>query len=173
MLLLALPGSTYIYQGEELGLPEVWDLPPEVLDDPTWKLSGHKVKGRDGCRVPIPWARTGPSFGFGDGQPWLPQPARYGELSAEAQTGEPGSTLEMYRAAIRLRHELLVADEDLAWVDIDDKHVLAFRRGSGVLCVVNFGTKPVTLPAGRVLLASQPDIDAQLPGDTTAWVLPD
>jgi alpha-glucosidase len=173
MLLLALPGSTYIYQGEELGLPEVWDLPPEVLDDPTWKLSGHKVKGRDGCRVPIPWTRSGPSFGFGDGTAWLPQPARFGELSAEAQTGVPGSTLEMYRAAIRLRHELLVADEDLAWVDIEDKHVLAFRRGSGVLCVVNFGTKPVTLPAGRVLLASQPDIDAQLPGDTTAWVLPD
>ncbi len=87
MLLLALPGSTYIYQGEELGLPDVWDLPPEVLDDPTWENSGHTVKGRDGCRVPIPWARSGPSFGFGDGKPWLPQPARYGELSAEAQTG--------------------------------------------------------------------------------------
>ena len=172
LLLLALPGSTYIYQGEELGLPEVWDLPPEVLDDPTWKNSGHKVKGRDGCRVPIPWTSSGPSFGFGDGKPWLPQPPRYGELSAEAQTGVPGSTLEMYREAIQLRRELLTADEDLEWVDTGAKHVLAFRRGSGLLCIVNFGAKPVALPAGRVLLASQPKIEGQLPGDNTAWVLP-
>ncbi|HEX6658533.1 MAG TPA: glycoside hydrolase family 13 protein [Ilumatobacter sp.] len=173
LLLLALPGSTYIYQGEELGLPEVWDLPPEVLDDPTWENSGHKVKGRDGCRVPIPWTSSGPSFGFGDGKPWLPQPPRYGELSAEAQTGVPGSTLEMYREAIQLRRELLTADEDLEWVDTGDKHVLTFRRGSGLLCIVNFGAKPVAVPAGRVLLASQPKIEGELPGDTSAWVMPD
>jgi alpha-glucosidase len=173
LLLLALPGSTYIYQGEELGLPDVWDLPPEVLDDPTWNNSDHKLKGRDGCRVPIPWTRSGESFGFGDGKAWLPQPPRYGELSAEAQTGVEGSTLEMYREAIRLRRELLTADEDLEWVDTGDKKVLAFRRGSGVLCIVNFGAKPVELPAGRVLIASQQGVERQLPGDTTAWVLPD
>ena len=172
LLLLALPGSTYIYQGEELGLPEVWDLPPEVLDDPTWENSGHKLKGRDGCRVPIPWTRSGPSYGFGDGKAWLPQPPIYGELSAEAQTGVPGSTLEMYREAIRLRRELLTADEELGWVDTGAKRVLAFRRGSGVICIVNFGAEPVALPAGRVVLASLPDIDSELPGDTTAWVLP-
>jgi alpha-glucosidase len=166
-------GSTYIYQGEELGLPDVWDLPPEVLDDPTWNNSGHKLKGRDGCRVPIPWTRSGESFGFGNGKAWLPQPPRYGELSAEAQTGVEGSTLEMYREAIRLRRELLTADEDLEWVDTGDKKVLAFRRGSGVLCIVNFGAKPVELPAGRVLIASQQGVERQLPGDTTAWVLPD
>ena len=173
MLLLALPGSTYIYQGEELGLPEVWDLPPEVLDDPTWENSGHTVKGRDGCRVPIPWERSGPSFGFGNGKPWLPQPAIYGELSAEAQTGAPGSTLEMYRQAIHLRREHFTGDEQLEWVDTGDEHALAFRRGSGVICIVNFGSKPVALPPGRVLLASQPGIAGELPGDTTAWVLPD
>jgi alpha-glucosidase len=173
LLLLALPGSTYIYQGEELGLPDVWDLAPEVLDDPTWNNSGHKLKGRDGCRVPIPWTRSGESFGFGNGKAWLPQPPRYGELSAEAQTGVEGSTLEMYREAIRLRRELLTADEDLEWVDTGDKKVLAFRRGSGVLCIVNFGAKPVELPAGRVLIASQQGVERQLPGDTTAWVLPD
>jgi len=173
MLLLALPGSTYIYQGEELGLPDVWDLPPEVLDDPTWENSGHTVKGRDGCRVPIPWKQTGKSFGFGDGGAWLPQPAVYGELSAEAQSGEAGSTLEMYRAAIHLRREHFTGDEQLEWIDTGSKQVLAFKRGSGVVCVVNFGTKAFKLPAGRVLLASQPDIDGELPGDTTAWVLPD
>ncbi len=79
----------------------------------------------------------------------------------------------MYREAIHLRRQLLTADEVLEWVDTGDKHVLAFRRGSGVLCVVNFGSKAVALPAGRVLLASQPDIDGELPGDTTAWILPD
>ncbi len=173
MLLLALPGSTYIYQGEELGLPEVWDLPPEVLDDPTWENSGHTVKGRDGCRVPIPRKRSGPSFGFGDGSAWLPQPAVYGELSAEAQTGVPGSTLEMYREAIQLRRQHFTGDEVLEWIDTGDQNVLSFRRGSGVVCVVNFGTNSVTLPAGRVLLASQPDIDGELPSDTTAWLLPE
>ncbi len=173
MLLLALPGSTYIYQGEELGLPEVWDLPPEVLDDPTWENSGHTVKGRDGCRVPIPWKRSGPSFGFGDGSAWLPQPAVYGELSAEAQTGVPGSTLATYRAAIQLRRQHFTRDEVLEWIDTGDQNVLSFRRGSGVVCVVNFGTNSVTLPAGRVLLASQPDIDGELPSDTTAWLLPE
>ena len=173
MLLLALPGSTYIYQGEELGLPEVWDLPPEVLDDPTWENSGHTVKGRDGCRVPIPWKRGGPSFGFGEGPAWLPQPPVYGELSAEAQTGVPGSTLEMYRAAIHLRREHFTADEELEWIDTGSEHVLSFRRGSGAVCVVNFGSEPVKLPAGQLLLASQTDIDGELPSDTTAWLLPE
>src|SRR5262249_44344390 len=86
-LLLALPGSTEIDKGEELGPRDGWVRPPEVRDDPTWENSGHPGKGRDGCRVPIPWKSPGPSFGFGDGKPWLPQPPRYGELSAEAQAG--------------------------------------------------------------------------------------
>ncbi len=172
LLLLALPGSTYIYQGEELGLPEVWDLPPEVLDDPAWTNSGHTQKGRDGCRVPIPWTSDGPSFGFGDAAPWLPQPARYGELSAAAQAGVEGSTLEMYRSALRLRAQHLKGDEDLEWLD-SAKDVLSFRRGSGVVCIVNFGTKPVKLPDGKLLIASQPDVSTELPSDTTAWLVPE
>ncbi len=151
LLLLALPGSTYIYQGEELGLPEVWDLPPEVLDDPAWNNSGHTQKGRDGCRVPIPWTSDGPSFGFGDAAPWLPQPARYGELSAAAQAGVAGSTLEMYRRALRLRAEHLKGDEDLEWLD-SAKDVLSFRRGSGVVCIVNFGNQ-----AGEAARRQAPD----------------
>ena len=103
LLLLALPGSAYVYQGDELGLPEVVDLPEDVLADPIWERSGHRVRGRDGCRVPIPWTRTGPSLGFGTGGPWLPQPDSWTDLSVEAQQGVAGSVLELYRTALALR----------------------------------------------------------------------
>ena len=177
MLLLALPGSVYIYQGEELGLPEVWDLPPEVLDDPAWENSGHTVKGRDGCRVPMPWTPDGPSFGFGAGGAWLPQPAVYGELAASTQAGDPSSSLELYRTALRVRRERLIGDESLEWLDGDASgdadDVLAFRRGSGVICMTNFGADPVSIPDGVVLLSSSPPEDqAILPGDTTVWLAP-
>jgi alpha-glucosidase len=182
MLLMALPGSIYLYQGEELGLPEVWDLPEDVLDDPTWRMSNHTVKGRDGCRVPIPWTTGGQSFGFGSGGSWLPQPASFGALSVEAQTGAEGSTLELYRAALRLRTDLFTTDEEFAWVDVgtatatgagtDGSPIIAFRRGSGVICVVNYGDEAVPLPAGQVLLASGPGVDTTLPGETAAWIRP-
>ncbi|HEY5664055.1 MAG TPA: alpha-amylase family glycosyl hydrolase [Ilumatobacter sp.] len=169
-LMLALPGSAYLYQGEELGLPEVWDLPLEVLDDPVWENSGHSQKGRDGCRVPIPWTADGPSFGFGEGPPWLPQPASFGTLSVAAQRGVEGSTLELYRAALAARSAHLAGDETLEWLSLGDD-VLAFRRGSGVICVVNFGATTVELPPGRVILATT-DVGDGLPTDATAWVLP-
>ncbi len=148
LLLLALPGSAYIYQGEELGLPEVWDLPPEVLDDPVWENSEHQQKGRDGCRVPIPWTIDGPSFGFGDGPPWLPQPAGFGDLSVEAQEGRSGSTLELYRSALAARSAHMRSDESLEWLDLGPQ-VLAFRRGSGAVCVTNFGPTADRPPTGR------------------------
>ena len=170
LLMLALPGSAYLYQGEELGLPEVWDLPPEVLDDPVWENSGHQQKGRDGCRVPLPWTVDGPSFGFGAGDPWLPQPAWFGELSVEAQGGLEGSTLELYRAALAARSTHLRNDETLEWLDLGDD-VLAFRRGSGMVCVVNFGATPIALPAGEVILATV-DVTDGLPTDATVWVMP-
>lgn len=171
LLVMSLPGSVYVYQGEELGLPEVWDLPTDVLDDPVWRMSGHKSKGRDGCRVPIPWSPDGASFGFGTDGAWLPQPNGFGSLSVAAQTGAPGSTLELYRSALRLRRERLIDDERFEWIDLGTE-VLAFRRGSGLVCAVNYGEHPVALPAGQLLLASLPDIEAQLPSDTAAWVVP-
>ncbi len=170
LMMMALPGSVYLYQGEELGLPEVWDLPEDVLDDPTWENSGRTLKGRDGCRVPIGWSTAGPSYGFGESEPWLPQPESYGALSAQAQTGQAGSTLEMYRSAIALRREVMTDDEAIEWVDLG-ADVLAFRRGSGVLCVVNFGDEPVAMPAGELLIASGL-VDGELPADTTAWLRP-
>jgi alpha-glucosidase len=173
LLLLGLPGSAYVYQGEELGLPEVVDLPEEVLADPIWERSGHRVRGRDGCRVPVPWKTDGPSLGFGSGSPWLPQPPGWADLSVQAQQGVDGSTLELYRAAVRLRRELRGGGV-LEWLD-SPADSLVFRRRTRhgqVLCAVNLGTEPVDLPTyERVLLSSVPlDGDGRLPGNAAAWL---
>ena len=172
LLMLALPGSAYLYQGEELGLPEVVDLPEGVLADPIWERSGHTVRGRDGCRVPVPWTREGPSFGFGGAQPWLPQPADWGQLSVQAQEGVTGSTLELYRSALRLRRGLHGQTMEWAATDGDLLHLTRpMDEGATLHCVVNLGDGPVPLPPGEVLLTSdarQPD-GGLLP-DSAAWV---
>lgn len=171
LITLALPGSVYLYQGEELGLPEVWDLPVEVLDDPIWEDSGHTRKGRDGCRVPLPWQPTGPSLGFGNGEPWLPQPARFTALAASTQDTDDTSMLHLYRRAITLRRQELAAD-DFEMLDLADG-VLAFRRGNAMVCVVNMGAASVACPEGEVLLSSDPAgmSDATtLPPDTAVWL---
>ncbi|MGQ0838514.1 glycoside hydrolase family 13 protein [Actinokineospora sp.] len=176
LLMLALPGSVYLYQGEELGLPEVLDLPDEVLRDPTWERSLHTDRGRDGCRVPLPWTSTGSSLGFGpDGStPWLPQPTAWAALSVRAQDGDPDSTLALYRAALRLRraHPALGAGSGVGWHDGDER-VLRFDR-AGFSCAVNLGPAAARIPfAGTVLLASgayQVDGgDLLLPTDTAVW----
>ncbi|MGH8950445.1 MAG: glycoside hydrolase family 13 protein [Acidimicrobiia bacterium] len=169
LLMLALPGSAYLYQGEELGLPEVHDLPLGVLDDPIWDRSGHTEKGRDGCRVPIPWTVEGVSLGFGEDGSWLPQPPDWGGLSVEAETDRPGSTLEHYREALRLRAALLAGDESFERVAVDPG-ALAFRRGKEVLVVVNFGPEPIPIPAGEVLLASSELVARRLPADCAVWI---
>ncbi|MEU6595043.1 glycoside hydrolase family 13 protein [Streptomyces sp. NPDC046881] len=170
LLMLALPGSAYLYQGEELGLPEVADLPTEVLQDPIWEQTGHVRKGRDGCRVPLPWTTTGPSYGFGPGAGWLPQPASFAAYAVEAQAGAEGSTLELYRTALRLRRKLLEG-ETLAWTPDTPAGVLDFARTEGWRNVTNLGPDPVPLPPGEVLLASTPlPTDRTLPPDTTVWL---
>lgn len=170
MMLLALPGSTYIYQGEELGLHEVDDLPHEVLDDPVWRRSENTRKGRDGCRVPIPWSTSGPSFGFGDSAPWLPQPAVFGSQSVEAQDGVDGSVLELYRSALALRSTHWVNSGDLTWLEIDE-HAIAFER-NGFACITNLGDSDIALPAGEVFLtSSQPHRDGMLSPNSTAWII--
>jgi alpha-glucosidase len=171
LLVMALPGSLYLYQGEELGLPEVWDLPLDALRDPAWENSGRSVKGRDGCRVPLPWTRTGTSFGFGSNGSWLPQPPTFGELSVEAQADDPDSTLSLYRRAVALRRRWMCSDEELEWLDLGPE-VLAFRRGSGAISVTNFGRAPIELPDEPLALASAPLADGRLPADTTAWFTP-
>ena len=171
LLILALPGSTYLYQGEELGLPEVWDLPEDVLDDPVWTRSGGEQKGRDGCRVPIPWANSGPSLGFGAAEGWLPQPANFGRYSVEAQTGVSGSTLELYRQIIAVRAHTAIDDESLEMLDLGSD-VLAFRRGSGLTCIINMGSKPIELPNhSELLISSEVNQDGQtLAPDSAVWL---
>jgi alpha-glucosidase len=173
LLTLALPGGAYLYQGEELGLPEVEDLPDDVLQDPTWERSGHTARGRDGCRVPLPWSGDRPPFGFtADGvRPWLPQPESWRELTMAAQRADPASTLSLYRSALRLRRDLpgLADDAPLTWRDLGDG-VLAFGRGSRFCCVVNLSDRPVPLAGhGDPVLTSSP-VDGDLPPDTAAWL---
>ncbi|MER5434655.1 glycoside hydrolase family 13 protein [Streptomyces sp. NPDC002588] len=173
LLMLALPGSSYVYQGEELGLPEVADLPVEVLQDPVWEQTGHTVKGRDGCRVPLPWKAAGPSYGFGAAGAWLPQPPSFARYAAEAQDGTAGSTLELYRTALRLRRKLLDG-EVLTWLPDTPPGVLAFARTDGWRCVTNLSATQQPLPPGDVLLSSAPPDDdtreGLLPPDTTVWL---
>jgi alpha-glucosidase len=171
LLTLALPGSAYLYQGEELGLPEVEDLPEEALQDPTWERSGHTVRGRDGCRVPLPWKGERPPFGFTRDEvaPWLPQPSAWATSTVAAQRADPASTLSLYRTALRLRRGLReLAGAPLTWVEVGDD-VLAFDRGPAFRCVVNFSGEPLDVaPHGRILVASGP-CDGRLPPDTAAW----
>jgi alpha-glucosidase len=175
LLTLALPGAAYIYQGEELGLPEVEDLPEEVLQDPMFFRSGGTDPGRDGCRVPLPWRADEPTFGFSPptaaSGPWLPQPASWREFSADFQAGRSGSMLELYREALRIRRaDPALGDGALHWLDAP-AGVLAFARGDRFLCVVNLSAAPVGLPHhDRVLLQSGPLTDGDLPPDTAVWL---
>ena len=181
LLTLGLPGSAYVYQGEELGLPEVEDLPDAVLADPTWERSGHTDRGRDGCRVPLPWSGDRPPYGFSPetpsgtagAPPWLPQPDDWAGLTAEAQTGDDGSMLELYRSALALRRATPeLGDGDLVWLDLPEG-VLGFTRGSGVACVVNVSAAHAELPAGYdVLLTSGELVDGGPPGGHFGLVRP-
>ncbi len=172
MLTLALPGGAYVYQGEELALPQVLDLPESALRDPIWKRSGHTRRGRDGCRVPIPWNVRGPSYGFGVNGSWLPQPPGWGDYAVQAQRGEPDSMLELYRRLLRLHRELPALGEgDMNWLSSAGADVLAFSREPEFACVVNLGSVPIELPDhSRVLVTSVPLVDGQLPTDAAAWL---
>jgi alpha-glucosidase len=172
LLMLALPGGAYLYQGEELGLWEVEDLPDAMLQDPTWERSGRTVRGRDGCRIPLPWSGDVPPFGFGPGYgpTWLPQPAAWKSLTVEAQTGDESSMLELYRAALRIRHEHpALGDGELRWADAGEGRLL-FGREPGFRCVVNVSGAEWALPAdAEVLLASEPLTGGRVPADVAVW----
>jgi alpha-glucosidase len=179
LLMLALPGSAYLYQGDELGLPEVLDLPPEVREDPLWIRSGGAEPGRDGCRVPLPWSGDRPPFNFGPStRSWLPAPSAWSILTVDAQTADPTSMLRLYRAALRIRrtHPALGGNSPdphaLRWHP-SPKDVLMFARSPGLVCATNLGSTGVDLPAyGTPLLASTPFQGPTLPPDTTAWWSP-
>lgn len=171
LAMLALPGSAYLYQGEELGLPEVTDLPPEARQDPIFARSNGEVPGRDGCRVPLPWSGTEPPYGFGSGGSWLPQPADWADLTAERQAADPSSTLWFYRRVLQTRRELRGTLPDaITWLESPEE-TLFFQRGR-LICVINCGEGAVALPPhDRVLISSGPLDGTALPADTAAWLL--
>lgn len=174
MLMLALPGSAYLYQGEELGLPEVLDLPDEARQDPTYRRTAGEVLSRDGCRVPIPWSEGEPNYGFGAGaQSWLPQPSRFGELAVDQQTGRPGSSLELYRSLLRIRRDRDLGAGSLDLLDLGEDIVAAdITTAAGTTrLVVNLGDQGWPIPIhAQVLAASTVEVIDHLPTDHAVWL---
>ncbi|ARF58285.1 glycoside hydrolase family 13 protein [Streptomyces gilvosporeus] len=177
LLMLALPGAAYVYQGEELGLPEVDDLPDDVLTDPIFHRTGSREHIRDGCRVPLPWSGTAAPFGFSarpdaaeERGTWLPQPASFAAHTADRALADTGSFWHLYREALQLRRTLpQLGEGTLRWLETPPQ-VLAFVRGDGLVCAVNFGTDAVPAPVpGTPLLASDDCPPGTLPGSTAAW----
>lgn len=168
LVLLALPGSVFVYNGQELGLPEV-ELPEAALQDPVWERSGHTERGRDGCRVPLPWSGQRPPFGFSArAETWLPMPPHWASLTVQHQLRATDSTLALYRRALGIRRERAGFEGGLEWLPAP-VDALAFRRG-GLICALNTGEQPVAMPEGALLLASGPLADGWLPPDTAAWL---
>jgi alpha-glucosidase len=176
LLMLALPGGAYIYQGEELALPEVRDIPENRLTDPRWRMSNFTDRGRDGCRVPLPWkSEAAGAFGFSTNaklpphEAWLPQSNWWGSFSVESQEKNNDSTLHLYRKALAIRsREEGLGDGPMTWIELG-KDLLAFSRPGNFLCIVNFGAE-VSLPAGEILLSSAPLDNGRLPSDTAVWI---
>ncbi|QKV93471.1 glycoside hydrolase family 13 protein [Streptomyces sp. NA02950] len=178
LLMLALPGAAYVYQGEELGLPEVLDLPDEVLTDPIFRRTGSRRHIRDGCRVPLPWSGLASPFGFtpaeGGARPWLPQPEWFAEHATDRALADTRSFWHLYRDGLHLRRSLpQLGEGTLRWLE-SPPQVLAFVRGDGLVCAVNFGTEPAPAPvSGTPLLASGDCPAGILPGSTAAWWISD
>ncbi|BBZ40593.1 glycoside hydrolase family 13 protein [Mycobacterium conspicuum] len=172
MLMLALPGTVFIYNGEELGLPDVLDLPEEVLQDPTWERSGHTERGRDKCRVPIPWSGEAPPFGFSaSADTWLPMPAEWAALTVEKQLADAESTLSFFRRALELRRERTEFEgTDVEWLSAP-RDAVKFRGRAGLVCVLNAGKRAIALPDGELILASAPLVQGKLPPDSAAWLV--
>jgi alpha-glucosidase len=172
LLMLGLPGSAYLYQGEELGLPDHTSLDDDLRQDPTWWRSEYTEAGRDGCRVPLPWESDAPGLGFGPtGKTWLPQPDSYAELARDRQAGVEGSTLDMYQSALALRRAFKLGAGSLEWGVDRGADVVAYTNGE-VTVVANMGATAVPLPAGEVLMASgELTGDGMLPPDVTAWLV--
>jgi len=169
MLLLALPGSTYMYQGEELGLFEVGDLQESQLQDPIWARSEQRTKGRDGCRVPIPWVSESRGYGFTHARPHLPQPAWFRRMAVDVQERDPESTLSLYRQALHLRRGLQ-CEEQMRWGPLTSPTVLDMIRPNGWRSITNFGDTAISVPNDVVLLASAALEAGKLPANATVWM---
>lgn len=168
-VMLALPGSAYLYQGEELGLPEAMEIPDAFRQDPTWFRTNGERYGRDGCRVPLPWEADAPAFGFNEtGASWLPQPADWASYSRDVEEVDPSSTLALYKRLLAGRREYGFGSGSLVWEDAGADAV-AFRRGD-VHVLANLGTEPIPLPADAfVILQSRLFDGGAVPVDTAVW----
>ena len=176
-----LPGSLYLYQGEELGLPEVFDIPADRREDPLFIRTNGKEIGRDGCRIPLPWADDATSaFGFSPvphDEPWLPLPADWGRYAASAQVVDPASTLSLYRYLMAERRTIDPA-LPLEWVLPDSDELVAYRRGD-LLVVLNVTEHDVALPddlsagATAVIASVRDHVDAAVvPANGCLWLRP-
>lgn len=174
MIQLALPGAPCLYQGEELGLPEVVDLPDYALaTDPVWTRSGGKSRGRAGCRVPLPWAGTKPPYAFSDeeGQPWLPQPRDWQDFTVSAQSSNEGSTLSLFREALRIRQAHPRTGE-ITWnseAGLNGDAIVDFTSGS-IRNITNMSDEPIPLPEGTVLLVSSEATSGVILPNQTVWL---
>lgn len=169
LVLLAMPGAVFIYNGQELGLPNV-ELPEWALQDPVWERSGHTERGRDGCRVPLPWSGTSPPFGFSERpDTWLPMPPDWTALTVQRQSRDPGSTLSLYREALRVRAAYRGFDgAGIEWLPAPDG-ALVFRRGP-MVCVLNTAAHPLALPEGSPVVGSAELVDGRLPPNAAVWL---
>lgn len=184
LVMLGLPGTAFVYQGEELGLPEDFDLTEDEIQDPNWERSGHYFKGRDGCRVPLPWQSDGPAFGFNaTGASWLPQPAWFAQYATNRQIGDGASVLHLYCAAVALRKQWVAngTDFQFSWLTNEEcpAPLLGWRLPSGMVVMANFSdSQPVALPQPMtVLLVSDATVQANtqvesVPPAATVWALP-
>jgi alpha-glucosidase len=180
MFVFGLPGSSYIYAGQELGLPD-GVIPDEARQDPIYFRTNGTQKGRDGARVPLPWSGDSAPFGFTSGNPWLPLHDEWKELTVEKQSAEPKSSLNLYRNALNLRAEHLVSNGDINWVESPNhgsriSTLLAYRRGN-VSVYMNLGDSPIEVEiTGKVLIVSAGVPDGRdgkitIPAVSTLWVL--
>jgi alpha-glucosidase len=171
LLMFALPGSSYLYQGEELGLPEDTELPDSARQDPTFYRNHGALYGRDGCRVPLPWEADAPAYGFNaTGASWLPQPAQWSRFARDAEDSRADSTLRLYRDSLALRRQFGLGNGSLEWLDGYSDEVIALRNGA-VTVLANLGAEAVSLPTGSILASSEPLGGSRLlPTDTTVWL---
>ena len=172
MVMLALPGAVFLYNGQELGLPNV-ELPDEALQDPTWERSGHTERGRDGCRIPMPWRGETPPFGFSASpETWLPIPPEWAALTVEKQLSDTDSTLSFFRRALELRRTRAEFDGvGVKWLPAPDDALIFRRPQGGLVCALNAGEQPLPLPDGEVILSSASLVDGALPPNAAAWLV--
>jgi alpha-glucosidase len=171
LFMLGLPGSSYLYQGEELGLPEHTTLEDGYRQDPTFARTKGQRVGRDGCRIPLPWEPAGESSGFSEsGNSWLPQPASYKDLSRSIQEQDPGSTLALYKTALSLRKQLCLGEGSFGWLDGHLGPDTLGYENSGIQVIYNFGVEPIDLSGLDILIASEPLSGNRLATNQCAWV---